>query len=105
MPEVTTAQEAGTEVEVGLTVNGVPRRMRVEPRKTLCQIAPAIRKIAAPKPTMPPEAFRPRISERKDMVTLPAKPPILTKIINMAARAGVTGKSCTSKVGAQSCMP
>jgi len=36
MPEVTTAQEAGTEVEVGLTVNGVPRRMRVEPRKTLC---------------------------------------------------------------------
>ena len=36
MPEVTTAQEAGSEVEVGLTVNGVPRRIRVEPRKTLC---------------------------------------------------------------------
>ena len=36
MPEVTTAQQAGTEVEVELTVNGVPRRMRVEPRKTLC---------------------------------------------------------------------
>ncbi len=36
MPEVTTADEAGTEVEVSLTVNGVPRKMRVEPRKTLC---------------------------------------------------------------------
>ena len=35
MPEITTAEEAGTEVEVGLTVNGVPRRVRVEPRKTL----------------------------------------------------------------------
>ena len=35
MPEVTTAEDAGTEVEVGLTVNGVARRMRVEPRKTL----------------------------------------------------------------------
>jgi aerobic carbon-monoxide dehydrogenase small subunit len=35
MPEVTTAEEAGTEVEVGLTVNGAPRRVRVEPRKTL----------------------------------------------------------------------
>ena len=36
MPEVTTADEAGTEVEVSLIVNGVPRKMRVEPRKTLC---------------------------------------------------------------------
>jgi carbon-monoxide dehydrogenase small subunit len=31
---VSAAQQAGTEVEVTLTVNGVPRRMRVEPRKT-----------------------------------------------------------------------
>jgi carbon-monoxide dehydrogenase small subunit len=34
VPEVSAAQQAGTEVEVTLTVNGVPRRMRVEPRKT-----------------------------------------------------------------------
>ena len=36
MPEVTSAQEAGTEIEVELTVNGTERRMRVEARKTLC---------------------------------------------------------------------
>jgi len=36
MPEVTTTQEAGTEIEVELTVNGTERRMRVEARKTLC---------------------------------------------------------------------
>ena len=36
MPEVTTTQEAGSEIEVALTVNGTERRMRVEARKTLC---------------------------------------------------------------------
>jgi carbon-monoxide dehydrogenase small subunit len=35
MPEVSAAQQAGTEVDVTLTVNGIPRRMLVEPRKTL----------------------------------------------------------------------
>ncbi len=35
MPEVSAAQQAGTEVDVSLIVNGVPRRMLVEPRKTL----------------------------------------------------------------------
>jgi carbon-monoxide dehydrogenase small subunit len=35
VPELPAGQDAGTEIEVGLTVNGRPRRIRVEPRKTL----------------------------------------------------------------------
>nr|BFE38971.1 (2Fe-2S)-binding protein [Actinomadura rugatobispora] len=35
MAEITTAQESGTETEVAMSVNGVARRVRVEPRKTL----------------------------------------------------------------------
>lgn len=35
MPEVSAAQQAGAEVDVTLTVNGITRRMLVEPRKTL----------------------------------------------------------------------
>ncbi|MWA00951.1 2Fe-2S iron-sulfur cluster binding domain-containing protein [Actinomadura sp. LD22] len=35
MAEITATQDAGTEMEVALTVNGEARRVRVEPRKTL----------------------------------------------------------------------
>jgi carbon-monoxide dehydrogenase small subunit len=33
--EITTAQEPGSEIEVAMSVNGIVRRVRVEPRKTL----------------------------------------------------------------------
>jgi aerobic carbon-monoxide dehydrogenase small subunit len=35
VPELPAFADAGTEVDVALTVNGQPRRVRVEPRKTL----------------------------------------------------------------------
>jgi carbon-monoxide dehydrogenase small subunit len=38
MPEITTTAGSASEVEVSLTVNGRPRRVRIEPRKTLADM-------------------------------------------------------------------
>jgi carbon-monoxide dehydrogenase small subunit len=38
MPEINTTDATGTQVEVALTVNGRPRRVVIEPRKTLADM-------------------------------------------------------------------